>query len=76
MYKHIITIKNENGEFGYSSLRKCCDLNPVFSYDYIVRKKMPFHYKGSTFNRLNFNAALPQAGGEKENKTTTADDLK
>jgi hypothetical protein len=74
MYKHIITISRENTEFGYSSLRKCCDLNPAFSYDYIVRKKMPFDYKGWKFNRLNFNVALPHAGREKENKTCTGDD--
>jgi len=58
MYKQIITIKNENGEFAYSSLRKCCDMNPAFKYVHIVRKKMPFHYKGSTFNRITFNEPI------------------
>ncbi|MFW6272849.1 MAG: hypothetical protein ACOC2U_03620 [bacterium] len=58
MYKQIITIKNKHGEFGYSSLRKCCDLNPEFKYEKIVRKEMPFYHQGSWFNRVTFNEPI------------------
>ena len=58
MYKQIITITKGAETLPYSSLKKCCELNTDFSYDYIVRFKMPFDYKGWTFNRLNFNLPI------------------
>lgn len=60
MYKYIIQIEKDNIKVAYSSLKKCCDFNPDFSYDYIVRKKMPFNYKGWDFDRLNFNCPIGQ----------------
>jgi len=41
-------------------------MNTDFSYDYIVRKKMPFEYKGWTFSRLDFNCPIGQKREGKE----------
>ena len=53
---NIIIIYSFDDMKAYSSLKKCCNANPQFCYDYIVRKKMPFEYKGYVFNRIKVNA--------------------
>ena len=53
---HII-IENEETVENYSSLKKCSEKHPEFSYTYLQKKSshFPFEYKGWKFYKVRFN---------------------
>lgn len=56
MLKSIIIIEDEDGLIAvYSDLKKCCDANPNFCYNYIRNRELPCNYKGFYFQRLGLN---------------------
>lgn len=49
------SVKHPQMIYGFSSLKKVCDVFEYFSYGYLKQKRFPFTYKGWIFLRIKLN---------------------